>query len=201
MTTMTSTANPTSSSAAALALHLGIGEQGKLLALAGDHREALIHYRAAIRLAVEQQAPEVFFRHYMECSLESLERMGSFMEVLEYCDRALDHYTRVPLDSLPEASRPLVRRDLAHVHLRRGACLLKLGERDLAREALAACLACEAGPMPLASSLMQWLRSGWHCDVARIVAEQQRHGYFTVRKDNVDPARARELPAALRPPI
>jgi len=107
----------------------------------------------------------------------------------------------VPLDSLPEASRPLVRRDLAHVHLRRGACLLKLGERDLAREALAACLACEAGPMPLASSLMQWLRSGWHCDVARIVAEQQRHGYFTVRKDNVDPARARELPAALRPPI
>jgi tetratricopeptide (TPR) repeat protein len=177
-----------------LALHLGFAERGKLHALAGDHREALIHYRAAIRMAVEQGAPEVFFRHYMECSLESLELTGAYVEVLEYCDRALAHYAAHP----PE--HDVARRDLAHVHQRRGVCLFKLGEREAAREALGAALAVGVGSLPLASALLNWLRSGWHCDAARIVAEQRRHTYFTVRADQVDPTRALDLPAALRPP-
>lgn len=177
-----------------LAYHLGFAERGKLHALAGDHREALIHYRAAIRLAVEQGAPEVFFRHYMECSLESLELLGSLREVLDYCERALAHYAARP----PE--HELARRDLAHVHLRRGVCLLKLGERDAARVSLEAALASGGGALPLATALLQWLRAGWHVDAARVLAEQRRHDYFTVRADQVDPSRALELPAALRPP-
>lgn len=177
-----------------LALHLGFAERGKLHALAGDHREALVHYRAAIRMAVEQGAPEVFFRHYMECSLESLEMTGAYLEVLEYCDRALAHYAAHP------PTHELAHRDLAHVHQRRGVCLFKLGEREPARLALSAGLACAGGPLPLASALLNWLRNGWHCDVARIVAEQRRHAYFTVRADQVDPSRARDLPAVLRPP-
>ncbi len=177
-----------------LVYHLGFAERGKLHALAGDHREALIHYRAAMGLAVEQGAPEVFFRHYMECSLESLELSGSLREVLEYCERALAHYDARP----PE--HELARRDLAHVHLRRGVCLLKLGEREAARTSLSAALACGGGALPLASALLQWLRAGWHVDPARVLAEQRRHDYFTVRADQVDPSRALELPAALRPP-
>jgi hypothetical protein len=177
-----------------LALHLGFAERGKLHALAGDHREALVHYRAAIRMAVERGAPEVFFRHYMECSLESLELTGAYLEVLEYCDRALAHYAAQP------PTHELARRDLAHVHLRRGVCLFKLGERERAGEALSAALASGGGPLPLATALSSWLHRGWHCDVARILAEQRRHAYFTVRADQVDPTRALELPAALRPP-
>lgn len=164
-------------------------------ALAGAHREALIHYRAAIRLAVEQGAPEVFFRHYMECSLESLELTGGFAEVIAYCDRAIDHYAANP------PAHDVARRDLAHVHQRRGVCLLKLGERDASRDALTRAQASGSGSLPLAASLLHWVRSGWHCDAARILAEQRRHAYFTVRQDQVDPTRAIELPAALRPPI
>ncbi|WVM91801.1 hypothetical protein ULG90_18100 [Halopseudomonas pachastrellae] len=42
-------------------LHLGIAEQGKVLALAGRHADALQHYQEALRMAVSSRAPEVFF--------------------------------------------------------------------------------------------------------------------------------------------
>ena len=56
----------------AFSMHLGIAEAGKVHALAGRHPEALRHYREAIRLAVSSKAPEIFFRHYSQCVLESL---------------------------------------------------------------------------------------------------------------------------------
>src|SRR5215212_2230092 len=94
-------------------LHLGIAEQGKVHALKGDHGSALTHYREAIRMAVSSGAPEVFFRHYMECTLESLERMGSLREVLEYCDRAIAHYAELMPNS--EEQRALIRADLVSI--------------------------------------------------------------------------------------
>ena len=71
--------------------HLQIAETGKLAALRGDHRTALGHYREAIRIAVGSGAPEVFFRHYLEATLESLELSEAFDDVLAYCDRAIAH--------------------------------------------------------------------------------------------------------------
>ena len=65
----------------AAVLHHAIAERGKALALAGDHVDAMMHYREAMTLAVSGKAPEVVFRHYMDCSLGSLERMGEFGEV------------------------------------------------------------------------------------------------------------------------
>lgn len=172
-------------------LHLGIAEQGKLHALAGDQKRALAHYREAMRLAVESGASEVFFRHYLECTLESLERMECFAEVLEYCDRALRHYAENP------PANPLARLDLATVHQRRGAVLLKAGRPADARPALEAALelvrdAPEA--LPLARTLLRWLAGGLHVDARRVFAEQQRCGYFAVRSGNVLPARAIPLP-------
>jgi tetratricopeptide (TPR) repeat protein len=175
-------------------VHVGIAEQGKLVALRGDHREALIHYRAALRMAVEQGAPEAFCRHYTECALESLELMGAHAEVLAYCEQALAHYRERP------PSTPLGRHDLAHIQLRRGICLLKSGEREAAREALAAATSVDDRLLPLAATLLRWLQSGLHVDPARVLAEQRRHDYFSVHESRVDRKRAIPLPDALRPP-
>ncbi|HCA23425.1 MAG TPA: peptidylprolyl isomerase, partial [Pseudomonas sp.] len=76
-------------------LHLGIAEQGKVLALAGRHADALQHYQEALRMAVSSRAPEVFFRHYTQCVMESLELSGELDSVLRYCNEAEAHYARL----------------------------------------------------------------------------------------------------------
>lgn len=178
-----------------LKMHMGIAEQGKLYALQGDHRTALIYYREAIHMAVQGEDPEIFFRHYLECVIESLEQMGSFDEVLAYCDKVLQHYFENPP---PNAVAVM---DLAHTYQRKGVVLFKIGERDLAREAFQYALevAAEVGEvtsktLPLAQTLLKWIQSGWHVDTARILAEQQRTGYFAVRRDMVDSKSAIKLP-------
>jgi tetratricopeptide (TPR) repeat protein len=172
--------------------HVAIAEHGKILALAGDHRGALRHYREAMAKTVQAGDPEVFFRHYLECTVESLELMGAFDEVLAYCERAVEHYR----DLAPAAEQAvLAQRDLAHVHQRRGAVLLKLGRRAESREALAEALRLQPGTMPLAASLLRWIDRNLHGDVGRILSEQRHHGYFSVRADTVDRVRAVALPS------
>lgn len=51
-------------------LHAGVAEGGKLLALKGQHREALVCYREALRMARSVNAPQVFARHYLHCVLD-----------------------------------------------------------------------------------------------------------------------------------
>jgi tetratricopeptide (TPR) repeat protein len=140
-------------------------------------------------VAVRAREPEVFFRHTLECTLESLELLGAFDEVLAYCDRALEHYRKRP------PAHAVATRDLAHVHQRRGVVLLKRGEREAARADLAASVRLQPGSMPLAATLLRWVSAGLHFDAARIVAEQHRHQAFCVRHDTVAPDRAIPLPA------
>ncbi|MBL9102646.1 MAG: hypothetical protein JNL82_16995 [Myxococcales bacterium] len=173
------------------ALHVGLTEQGKLHALAGEHKAALAHYREAMAIAVRTGEPEVFFRHNLECSLESLELMGATDEVLAYCDRALALYRERP------PAHDVAVRDLAHVHQRRGVVLLKRGDREAARAALAESVRLQPGAMPLAATLLRWVSGGLHLDAARVLAEQHRHRFFSVRRDTVAPERAIPLPAAL----
>ena len=165
--------------------HVRIAEDGKRRALAGEHREALERYREALRLAVAAAEPEVFFRHYLECALESLERLGAYAEVLAYCDRAIEHYRATP------PRHELALADLAHVHQRRGIILLK--QRDPAGAAAALSEAARlAGSarcaLPLTAGVLEWLNRGWQVDPERLLAEQERQRYFSVR------------PGALRPP-
>lgn len=181
-------------------LHLGLAEHGKLAHVEGRHGEALEHLREAMRIAVHRGEPEVFFRHYLECTIEVLEHMQAYDEVLEYCDRACELYAaRPPAD-------PLHRLDLATIHQRRGAVLFKRGDIPGARAALEAAIEGvrpDGRRLPLAELLLGWARRGMKVDAKRILAEQERSGYFTVRKDTVDPSRAIRLPPALRttPPI
>lgn len=177
--------------------HLGIAEQGKLYALEGKHALALTCYREAIRIAVSAGAPEVFFRHYMECTLESLEHMGAFADVVEYCDRAIAHHASLSLSD--DKQRDMARVDLVYIHQRRGVVLLKMGRVDEGRAALeqAAALA-RAGKLdvPLVKTVLDWLVRGFQVDARRIQMEQDTKRYFSVRKDTVDPKLAIQIPEA-----
>ncbi|HTV17375.1 MAG TPA: hypothetical protein VMG12_01850, partial [Polyangiaceae bacterium] len=151
--------------------HLKIAEEGKRAALRGDHRTALGLYREAMHRAVSSAAPEVFFRHYLEASIESLELLEAFDSVLEYCDRAVAHYAAHP------PAHAFAEFDLASIHQRRGATWLKLGQAEAARTDfdLAIAGARRAGARcELAERLLDWVRRGLSVSKERIVAEQKR---------------------------
>jgi tetratricopeptide (TPR) repeat protein len=198
---LTTTAEAPASGASApgerLRLHLGIAEQGKLYALEGDHPRALFYYRWAMQMAVAAGDPEVFFRHYLECVVESLERMSAFAEVVDYCEKAIELHRKNPEPD------PVALRDLAHLHQRLGIVRLKGGDRDGARESLRAALAVLAGSgqaLPLAASLLRWVELGLHLDRSRIEAELEKARYFSVREEAVDRECAIRLPEAVLPP-
>lgn len=188
-------------------LHRGLAEQGKLHALAGRHSRALAYYREAMRLAVERGEPAIYPRHYLECSLESLEAMGSYGEVAECCERMIaEHGEGRRLSGGEEGEGggeggDWVRRDLAHLHQRLGVARLKGEARDDARESLARALAlADAKALPLAATLLRWIDGGLHINEERIAAEQRRRGYYTVRADRVERGLALRLPELERGP-
>lgn len=177
------------------ARHLGIAEAGKLAALAGDHDEALRHYREALRMAVAAGAPEVFFRHYTQCVLESLERSGSYAEVIEYCERADEHYRGF------EHLTAFQRRDHGAMLERLGSVLAKAGRPDEALIRLTCALdLAGATALPLAAALADWLRRRLRLDARRITELQERHRYFTVRPGLVESAIATALPTTATAP-
>jgi tetratricopeptide (TPR) repeat protein len=172
-------------------LHLGIAEQGKLYALEGDYAGALFYYRKAMQMSVEAGHPEVFFRHYLECVMESLEHMGAYPEIIEYCEKALGIYSETP----PESEVAL--RDQAHIYQKLGVVCMKSGDSEGARRAFGQALAVLAGTeqtLPLTKTLLGWIERNMHFDPRRVVDEQEMVGYFTVRRDRVEPANAVKLP-------
>lgn len=171
-------------------LHLDIAEAGKVHALGHRHAEALRHYREAIRLAVAAKAPEVFFRHYAQCALESLELMASYDEVIRFCEEA-DRFHRQMT-----AGSPTQRRDHAAILERLGLVRIKAGQPEAGIEALRRAIAL-AGPgaLPAAEDALAWLDRRLAVTPERVLASQKRHRYFTVRADQVDRSRARPLPA------
>ena len=162
--------------------HLRVAEAGNAAALRGDHQTALARYREAIRLAVQHRAPEVFFRCYMEATLESLELMDEFASVIEYCDRAVAHYAEHP------PAHDVAWLDLASIHQRKGAVLMKRGDHEAAREALEQALAIGArhatvgARLELARLLHGWIARSFFVSRDRITQEQRRLHYFSVRQ-------------------
>ncbi len=175
-------------------LHYSIAEQGKVYALKGKHQDALKHYREAIRMAVSIKAPEVFFRHYTQCVLESLELTGSYDEVIEYCVNADVHYQKI------ETKIPLHIKDHAATMERKGINELKAGHIDQGKATIQTTInMVEKGQLPLSEELMAWLSRGLSVDVSRLVSLQKKHKYFVVRKDQVDAKRARSLDSLKKP--
>lgn len=174
-----------------LQLHLGIAEQGKICALANRHPEALEHYQEALRMAVSSNAPEVFFRHYTQCVMESLELSGELDSVLRYCEDAEAHYAAL------ESPLPLVARDRAENLQRRGCVLLLQQQPEAAtRDFELALELSNAKALPLAAELLGWVKRALTIGERQLRDAQRRHHYFIVRKDLVDPQRAIQLPSA-----
>mgnify|MGYP000327251603 CR=1 FL=1 len=169
--------------------HFGIAEAGKLAAIKGDHTEALRHYREALKLAQSSKAPEVFFRHYTQCVLESLELTGEYAEILEFCENADAHYQRMPHDT------DLHARDHGAILERHGVVAVKSGDTDTGRDALTRAVErAGKGQLPIAETVLGWLKRGMTPDARRLLDVQKKHKYFTVREDQGDPARANPLP-------
>lgn len=193
MTQAKQTHSSRAASAGTHAYHLGVAEAGKCCALKGDHVEALRHYREAIRLAVSARAPEVFFRHYSQCVLESLELTGSYQEVLEYCEKADEYYQALRQE--PGNQRQVHARDHASILERQGLIHAKLGDRQAAFKSLEkARRIAGQNTLSLTEQVIGWLQRGLHPDPARLTDAQRKHHYFSVRADQVDARRAHPLP-------
>lgn len=189
----TQSAKPASTDAHAY--HLGVAEAGKCCALKGNHDEALRHYREAIKLAVSARAPEVFFRHYSQCVLESLELTGSYQDVLDYCEKADAFYQTLRQE--PGNQRQVHARDHGSILERQGLIYAKLGDRKAAFASLEkARQIAGQHTLGLTEQVIGWLQRGLHPDPARLTDAQRKHHYFSVRADQVDARRARPLPAA-----
>jgi hypothetical protein len=185
-------ADPAKPDPIAHGMHLGIAEAGKVHALANRHAEALRHYREAIRLAVASKAPEIFFRHYSQCVLESLEQSGGDADIIAFCTAAEAHY-----DGL-DADTPLHRKDRGSILERLALAELRRGDAAAARATLETAITTAGkGVLPLAEQVVGWLQRGLSVSPALLVQAQRRHKYFVVRPDAVDPARARQLPPAV----
>lgn len=174
-------------------IHVGVAEGGKVLALKGRHADALVRYREALRLACSARAPQVFPRHYLHCVLESLEHLGEHRQAAELAAEA------ARAADLPDPSG-FQRRDRACLLERQGVNELKAGDVAAARRTLAQALDLDAA-LTLSARLLAWTERGLSVSPARLAEAQRAHGYFTVRADCVDPARALDPPASRTPPI
>lgn len=171
------------------ALHMGIAEGGKLLALKGRHKQALARYRQALKMAQACNAPQIFPRHYLHCVLDSLELMGSWADA-----------ARVAAEAAGAAdcgmTSPFRQRDRACLLERVGLNQLKCGHVEPGRAALEQALALDPS-LRLTQQILQWLDRRYCLDAKRITQAQREHNYFTVRADTVDASRALEPSAAM----
>lgn len=177
-------------------LHFGVAEKGKLLALEGNHKEALRHYKEALRMCQALPNADLFFQHYSLCAMESLELMGSYNEVIEFCDKCLDF-----LES-KEALKdnPVFEKYIASILERQGIQFLLLDEKQ---EAIAVFRSVQERVgktlMPLTNDLLNWALRGYSITPTQIRDLQKKHKYFTVRKENVNEKIAVELPQNINP--
>mgnify|MGYP000907464286 CR=1 FL=1 len=177
-------------------LHLQVAENGKVHALKGDHKEALRHYKEALRMCQTVENPEIFLQHYSLCAMESLELMQSHEEVIAFCDKSIDFLE----PKKEERTDDVFRKHLASLWERKGIQYLLLEEKTEAKQAFDTAIK-EAGnvPLPLSKDLLNWLTRGYTVTQKQVRDLQNRHHYFTVRKENVNEQLAIQLPEMINP--
>jgi tetratricopeptide (TPR) repeat protein len=173
------------------ALHLGIAEKGKIYAVQGDHKEALRHYKEAIKMTQGQEMGEMFFQHYMQCTLESLELMGAHAEVLNYCEKLLE------LLNTKEDSE-FIAKYKTETWQRMAIQYLHKDDPETAREYLMK-ITKEAGSgkQKIADILLNWINRRYKITKKQIFDLQKENRYYIVDKNNLKPEIAIELPQAI----
>lgn len=150
-------------------IHLQIAEAGKRRMLRRDYQGALERFRAALHMAVSQQAPPVFVHHYTDCILDCLEESGDHGQALELVERALD-------DHDPERSPlgPAIRADLLQ---RRIMLLFAVGRVDDGDRALAA---TEAPRTEVVEKIRAARRRRLAIDARWVIDTKRRHSISSV---------------------
>lgn len=178
------------------AFHFGVAERGKMYCLEGNQKEALRHYREAIQMSVREGSSDVFFQHYTQCVMESLELLGNHDEVISYCEKALDFLYNKNDES------DLITKSIAAILEKQAIQHLFKEERDQAVELLKeAQQLVGRGTQPLTADLLNWVQRGYQISNKQIKEAQKRHNYFVVRKGNVRPEIAIDLPDGIGPQI
>lgn len=177
-------------------IHFGVAEKGKIFAVQGNHKEALRHYKEALRMCQTVPNADIFFQHYSLCAMESLELMKSYNEVIEFCDKCLDF-----LDTKPELeNHPVFQKFKASLWERKGIQFLYMEEKEEAVDAFKeAQKNIDRKHLPLTTDLLNWALRGFAISPKQIQDTQKKHHYFTVRKDNVNETIAVELPEMINP--
>ena len=175
-------------------LHLGIAEQGKVYQLQGNYKEALRHYRESIKMVQHVQNGEIFFQHYSQCVMEVLELSGSHDELILYCDRFLEFLdNKDPEDEMIKKYKAMILEKQAIQYLYKN----ELSEaKDLLLQAQAL---VGRGRHKLTDEMLGWVQRGFTISPKQIQGSQKKNDYFIVRKEQVKPEMAIELPDYINP--
>lgn len=169
-------------------LHLGIAEKGKMYAVAANYKEALRHYKEAIKMTQNQANGELFFQHYMQCTMEALELMKAYDDVINYCEKFLDLLAA-------QTQNELIAKYIAEVEQRMAIQYLLKGDKDEAKPILQkAQKAIGVGKLKMVDELLNWIIRGYAIAPKQIAELQKKHKYFIVSKENLKPEIAIELP-------
>jgi tetratricopeptide (TPR) repeat protein len=173
-------------------LHLGIAEKGKLYSLQGNYKEALRHYREAIRLVQNNKDNDLFFQHYSQCVMEALELSGAYDEVISYCEKFMDF-----LEEKEESE--FVIRHKAHVLEKLAIQYILKGDKEEALPLLKQAQSLlKKGVQPLTDELLNWVQRNYQLSKKQIHEAQKKYNYFIVRKDKVRPELAIEIPDMMK---
>jgi tetratricopeptide (TPR) repeat protein len=177
-------------------LHYNIAEQGKVYATKGNHKEALRHYKEALRMSQQVPKSDIFFQHYSQCAMESLEQMKAYNEVIIFCDKCIDFMeTKDDLQA-----HPIFIKYLASLWERKAIQYLFLNEKEQAIEAFEQAIdVIKPHKLPLAQELHNWCKRGYTISKQQIEGLLKKNQYHTVRKENVNIQIALELPEMINP--
>jgi tetratricopeptide (TPR) repeat protein len=177
-------------------LHYNIAEQGKLFATQGKYKEALRHYKEALRMSQQVPKSDIFFQHYSQCAMESLEQMEAYNEVIAFCDKCIDFMETK--DDLQE--HPIFIKYLASLWERKGIQYLYLNDKEDAIEAFEKAITIvKPNKILLAQELHNWCKRGYTISKQQVESLNKKHQYYTVRKDNINSQIAIELPEIMNP--
>lgn len=174
-------------------LHYRIAEKGKMYALEKNYKEALRHYREAMRLTQQENENELFYQYYSQCVMESLELSGAYDQVISFCENYRTFLEDKEEDVLVKKHKAFIGERQAIQHVLKGefteAKLLLISiQKDLGR-----------GKQPLTDELLNWLHKGYTVQHEQLRRLQNKYDYFIVRKESVHPEIAMDLPEGISP--
>ncbi len=171
-------------------LHVRIAERGKMHALDKNYKEALRHYKEALRIVQSQKDSELFFQHYSQCVMESLEQSGANNEVISFCENYRAFLKEKETNDLVDKHNAFVCERQAIQHLLKE-------ETDMALDLLLeAKTSLKKHKQPITEQLLNWLQRGYSINKKQILGLQKKHNYFIVRQELINPDIAMDLPEA-----